>query len=72
MTAKLEPGKKAPSFDLPSDGDGRIKLSALKGQKVVLYFYPKDDTSGCTQEAIDFNGLRKQFEKANTLSLIHI
>jgi len=67
MTAKLEPGKKAPSFDLPSDGDGRIKLSALKGQKVVLYFYPKDDTSGCTQEAIDFNGLRKQFEKANTV-----
>jgi peroxiredoxin Q/BCP len=69
MTAKLEPGKKAPSFDLPSDGDGRIKLSALKGQKVVLYFYPKDDTSGCTQEAIDFNGLRKQFEKANTVIL---
>jgi peroxiredoxin Q/BCP len=67
MTAKLKPGKKAPSFDLPSDGDGRIKLSALKGQKVVLYFYPKDDTSGCTQEAIDFNGLRKQFEKANTV-----
>jgi len=67
MTAKLEPGKKAPSFDLPSDGDGRIKLSALKGHKVVLYFYPKDDTSGCTQEAIDFNGLRKQFEKANTV-----
>jgi peroxiredoxin Q/BCP len=67
MTAKLEPGKKAPSFDLPSDGDGRIKLSALKGQKVVLYFYPKDDTSGCTQEAIEFNGLRKQFEKANTV-----
>ncbi len=67
MTAKLEPGKKAPSFDLPSDGDGRIKLSGLKGQKIVLYFYPKDDTSGCTQEAIDFNGLRKQFEKANTI-----
>ncbi len=67
MTAKLETGKKAPAFDLPSDGDGRIKLSGLKGQKVVLYFYPKDDTSGCTQEAIDFNGLRKQFEKANTV-----
>jgi peroxiredoxin Q/BCP len=69
MTAKLETGKKAPAFDLPSDGDGRIKLSGLKGQKVVLYFYPKDDTSGCTQEAIDFNGLRKQFEKANTVIL---
>ena len=69
MSAKLEPGKKAPAFDLPSDGEGRIKLSALKGQKVVLYFYPKDDTSGCTQEAIDFNGLRKQFEKAGTVIL---
>jgi peroxiredoxin Q/BCP len=69
MTAKLEPGKKAPAFDLPTDGEGRIKLSGLKGQKVVLYFYPKDDTSGCTQEAIDFNGLRKQFEKAETIIL---
>jgi peroxiredoxin Q/BCP len=69
MTAKLEPGKKAPAFDLPTDGEGRIKLSGLKGQKVVLYFYPKDDTSGCTQEAIDFNGLRKQFEKAETVIL---
>jgi peroxiredoxin Q/BCP len=69
MTAKLEPGKKAPAFDLPTDGEGRIKLSGLKGQKVVLYFYPKDDTSGCTQEAIDFNGLRKQFEKADTVIL---
>ncbi len=67
MTDKLELGKKAPAFDLPKDGEGRIKLSSLKGQKVVLYFYPKDDTSGCTQEAIDFNGLRKQFEKAGTV-----
>ena len=69
MTAKLEPGKKAPAFDLPTDGEGRIKLASLKGQKVVLYFYPKDDTSGCTQEAIEFNGLRKQFEKAETVIL---
>ena len=69
MTAKLESGKKAPAFDLPTDGEGRIKLASLKGQKVVLYFYPKDDTSGCTQEAIEFNGLRKQFEKAETVIL---
>ena len=69
MSAKLEPGKKAPAFDLPTDGEGRLKLASLKGQKIVLYFYPKDDTSGCTQEAIDFNGLRKQFEKANTIIL---
>ena len=69
MSAKLEPGKKAPAFDLPTDGEGRLKLASLKGQKIVLYFYPKDDTSGCTQEAIDFNGLRKQFEKANTVIL---
>ena len=69
MTAKLEPGAKAPAFDLPTDGGGRIKLSALKGKAVALYFYPKDDTSGCTQEAIEFNGLRKEFEKAGAVVL---
>ena len=69
MSAKLEPGAKAPSFDLPSDGAGRVSLAALSGKKVVLYFYPKDDTSGCTQEAIDFNGLRAEFEKAGAVLL---
>ncbi len=60
----LEAGKSAPDFDLPSDGGANIKLSKLKGKIVVLYFYPKDDTSGCTQEAKDFTGLAKEFAKA--------
>ena len=61
---KLETGSPVPDFDLPSDGGGRIRLSSLKGKKVVLYFYPKDDTPGCTAEAIDFNRLRKEFLNA--------
>jgi peroxiredoxin Q/BCP len=69
VSAKLEPGAPAPAFDLPTDGAGRIGLATLKGKKVVLYFYPKDDTSGCTQEAIEFNGLRKQFEEAGVVVL---
>ncbi|MFO1114192.1 MAG: peroxiredoxin [Beijerinckiaceae bacterium] len=64
MSADLAVGSKAPDFHLDRDGGGRAKLADYKGRKLVLYFYPKDDTSGCTQEAIDFNGLRKQFEKA--------
>ena len=49
------PGDKAPAFKMPTDGGGTVSLSALKGEKVVLYFYPKDDTSGCTKEAIGFS-----------------
>ena len=60
-------GKPAPAFDLPTDGGGTLSLKSLKGRKVVLYFYPKDDTSGCTREAIDFNGLREDFEKAGAV-----
>lgn len=52
MTAEV--GKKAPAFTLPTDGGGKIKLGDFKGKRVVLYFYPKDDTSGCTKEAIGF------------------
>ena len=62
--AKLEVGDKAPAFELPRDGEGGISLKSLKGRKLVLYFYPKDDTSGCTREAIDFNALKKDFAKA--------
>ena len=62
--AKLEVGDKAPAFELPRDGEGVISLKSLKGRKLVLYFYPKDDTSGCTREAIDFNALKKDFAKA--------
>ena len=66
MTAKLAVGDKAPAFNLPRDGSGKVSLTSLKGKKVVLYFYPKDDTSGCTKEAIDFTGLKAQFAKAGT------
>ena len=50
----VEPGEQAPDFTLPTDGAGSVTLSKLKGKKVVLYFYPKDDTSGCTAEACGF------------------
>src|SRR5882672_9942458 len=54
MTKTLKEGEPAPDFDLPTDGGGRFKLGATRGKAVVVYFYPKDDTSGCTKEAIDF------------------
>lgn len=50
----VEPGQQAPDFTLPTDGNGSVSLSELAGKKVVLYFYPKDDTSGCTAEACGF------------------
>jgi peroxiredoxin Q/BCP len=60
----LEDGDKAPDFALPADGGETLKLSGLKGKPVVLYFYPKDDTSGCTAEAKDFTRLAPEFRKA--------
>jgi peroxiredoxin Q/BCP len=57
----LEIGDKAPDFTLPTDGGGTVKLSDLKGKVVVLYFYPKDDTSGCTAEACQFRDLFPKF-----------
>ena len=60
----LADGAKAPDFDLPSDQGGSIKLSKLKGKPVVVYFYPKDDTPGCTTEAKDFSCLVDDFKKA--------
>ena len=66
MYEKLTIGTPAPDFTLPGDGGRSISLSKLAGKKVVLYFYPKDDTSGCTKEAIAFNGLRAAFAKAGT------
>jgi peroxiredoxin Q/BCP len=59
-------GEKAPSFKLPRDGGGSVSLADFKGRKLVLYFYPKADTPGCTREAIDFNALRRAFAKAET------
>ncbi len=60
-------GDKAPDFDLPTDGDGALSLSSLKGKKVVLYFYPKDSTPGCTVEAKDFRDRIKDFENAGAV-----
>ena len=57
-------GDLAPDFDLPRDGGGRIALRDLAGKAVVVYFYPKDDTTGCTKEAISFTSLLPEFEKA--------
>ncbi|GAA5094382.1 peroxiredoxin [Bartonella acomydis] len=56
-------GTLAPDFNLPRDGGGRMRLSDLQGKCVVLYFYPKDDTSGCTSEAIDFTRLKPKFDE---------
>lgn len=63
MPKILQVGDKAPDFALACDGDEKVALKKLKGQPVVLYFYPKDDTSGCTKEAIDFTAKLKAFQK---------
>ena len=60
----LQDGDKAPGVELPTDGGEAISLSRLKGKAAVLYFYPKDDTSGCTAEAKDFSKLMPDFRKA--------
>ncbi len=66
---RLEEGDKAPEFSLPGAGGEKHGLASYKGKKLALYFYPKDDTSGCTKEAIEFNGLRDKFAKAGTAIL---
>lgn len=60
-------GQQVPDFELPSTGNQNIKLSSLKGKNVVLYFYPKDDTPGCTTEGIEFRDHFEEFQQANTL-----
>ena len=62
-------GKKVPNFSLPATGEQTIKLSALKGQKVVLYFYPKDSTPGCTTEGQDFRDQQTKFKRAGAVVL---
>jgi thioredoxin-dependent peroxiredoxin len=64
MPRALEPGMKAPDFRLPRDGGGTASLADFAGRKLVLYFYPKADTPGCTKEAIDFSRLKGAFSKA--------
>jgi peroxiredoxin Q/BCP len=62
----LAAGDKAPDFDLPTDS-GQVSLKGLKGKTVVLYFYPKDDTSGCTAEAQGFTATADDFAKAGAV-----
>ena len=58
-------GKSAPDFTLPTDGGGKVSLKSLRGQNVVIYFYPKDDTTGCTAEACGFRDQLPKFGKIN-------
>ena len=62
MAPALQPGDKAPEFSLPSDEGGDIALAGLRGHAVVLYFYPKDDTTGCTSEAKGFTEAQGEFD----------
>jgi peroxiredoxin Q/BCP len=66
MAAKITVGDKAPSFKLPRDGGGEVSLADFKGRNLVLYFYPKADTSGCTVEAKDFSRLAPAFARTGT------
>src|SRR5947209_10748055 len=59
-------GEKAPDFELPGTDGKPVRLDSFAGRKLVLYFYPKDDTSGCTKQAIDFNALRAEFAERGT------
>jgi peroxiredoxin Q/BCP len=66
MAIALTAGDKAPAFKLPRDGGGDVSLSDFKNRKLVLYFYPRADTPGCTRESIEFSKLRADFAKAKT------
>ena len=63
MSDWIEPGQKAPAFTLTSDDGSKVRLADLAGSPVVLYFYPKDDTPGCTKEACAFRDLKKDLQK---------
>jgi peroxiredoxin Q/BCP len=67
MNAMVSVGDVAPDFSSPGDGGSTVALSALRGKIVALYFYPKDDTSGCTREAIDFTALSEAFAAAGAV-----
>jgi len=64
MVKPVEPGRKAPAFTLIMDDETKLSLNNLKGKKLVLYFYPKDDTPGCTKEAIAFSKDLAKFKRA--------
>jgi peroxiredoxin Q/BCP len=63
----VKTGDKAPDFSLPTDGNGKLSLAKFKGKKVILYFYPKDDTSGCTAEACGFRDNLPKFGKSDAV-----
>ncbi len=63
----IAPGDKAPAFTLPSDGEGTISLSDFKGKNLILYFYPKDNTPGCSKESCDFRDSHPDFSAANAV-----
>lgn len=63
----IEIGKKAPEFTLTSDDDQEISLKDFRGKKIILYFYPKDDTPGCTQEACDFEANSQKIKNKNAV-----
>lgn len=65
--SKVQVGKKVPDFKVESSSGETFQLSKMKGKKIVLYFYPKDSTPGCTIEGQEFNKYLKQFEKLNTV-----
>ena len=66
MASEFQEGVKAPSFKLTADNGEKIALSDFKGKKLVIFFYPRADTPGCTKESIAFSALKKEFTKANT------
>ncbi len=69
MPTNLKPGDPAPDFDLPSDSGERVRLRDLRGKRVVLYFYPKDDTPGCTTEACSFRDAWSELQRRGIVVL---
>src|SRR5258708_34166352 len=69
LKLKLKEGDQAPAFTVPTNGGGKISLADFKGQNVILYFYPKDDTPGCTKEACAFRDYFADFKKKGAVVL---
>jgi len=69
MTDWIEPGRRAPAFKLPADDGTRVRLAELRGRPVVLYFYPRDDTPGCTREACAFRDQQARLKKLGAVVL---